>query len=84
MIVYLRTWRFGIDTVLEFHGAHVHYDDANAILSIDRPVLKGREGVQTVVTVVSGDEFTVERCGFEQPCVHHSEDPKNPAGFSRD
>ena len=69
MKVYLRTWRFGQDTVMEFHGAQVHYDIPGHLLIVREPVLDSRLGDVTAVTITNGDEWTSERC--PATCEHH-------------
>jgi hypothetical protein len=62
VIIHLRTWRFGSDTVLVYHGSDWAYDALNAILTIHDPVLEEGVGVATVVSVLNTDEFTVQEC----------------------
>ena len=62
MKVFLRTWRFGQDTVMQFHGRQVRYDIPGHLLIIKEPVLDNLLGDVTAVTITNGDEWTSELC----------------------
>ena len=74
MKAYVRTWRFGQDTVMQYHGKEVSYDSAAHVLFIKFPVLDSGRGDITAVTIVAGDEWSSELCGPD--CTHHP-DEKN-------
>lgn len=71
MKVFLRTWRYGVEATLAYHGDSAIHDAVNSVLEIRRPVLDYGIGIATSVTITSGDEFTVVYC---DGCPEHPEE----------
>ena len=74
MIVYLRTYRYGVQADMTYHGSRLEFDDEYNWLTIHEPWIEGQDvpAVLTQVTLVNGDEFTVTQCSMlpDQACGH--------------
>lgn len=76
MIAYLKTWRYGQEATNVYHGLSIMVDITNHYLIVNRPVIDSGRGHETIVTVVGGDEITVEDCA--EGCGCGQEQPAKP------
>lgn len=76
MKAYLKTWRYNIEATNVYHGHDMYVDTTHDYLLVHGPVLDSGRGNSTIVTIVAGDELTIEHC--EQGCVCGEEQDPNP------
>lgn len=72
---WLKTYRYGMETVIPLHGDMIQYDPQTQHVRVVLPILSPDESgvypTQTVVQMLNTDELTV---GFCRGCEHHGDE----------